>query len=211
MAVAFITSCASMSGTDDILAIIPKRINNSESPKYHRLSTFLTVLDLIKAIVDNIWIASSQLGVSLNLTESTIQQMYQNGFLLRCLSFQYILGLGRNSRMNPSSKLAWICLNMKMISLNFLQCIGPKSDASKLQPGNYITAFDFQMLTTCLEVVMYLLGSVRWALDILVYCIQEIFDMTYDLSANLDDLPAIRAWSKSRPAPASTLLIECTN
>jgi hypothetical protein len=38
---------------------------------------------------------------------------------------------------------------------------------------------------------------VKWALDILTYCIQEIFDMNYALGDKANDLEAIKQWSKS--------------
>ena len=51
-------------------------------------------------------------------------------------------------------------------------------------------------IDTAAEVVVHLFGSVKWALDILTYCIQEIFDMNYALGEKANDLDAIKQWSK---------------
>ena len=42
-----------------------------------------------------------------------------------------------------------------------------------------------------------LAGLIKWSLDLLVYCLQDIFDMVYDLKGKENDKEAIQNWSKS--------------
>jgi hypothetical protein len=43
-----------------------------------------------------------------------------------------------------------------------------------------------------------LLGLIKWSLDLLVYCLQDIFDMVHELKGKENDREAIQAWSKSQ-------------
>ena len=198
LAVVCTSAWVSSSGTDDVVAITPKRISDSKSNYFYYWWTIPeVVIDLVKSIVENIWVACSQLGATLNLLEQTnMRQVYNNGLLLRCLSSQYVLGLGKNSRMTISAKLAWVTLNLKMLSINFLQSIGKSADPSSLRTGASNTVMNKFNIDTAVEVVVHLFGSVKWALDILTYCIQEIFDMNYALGEKANDLDAIKQWSK---------------
>ena len=141
MAVVCTSAWVSSSGTDDVVAITPKRISDSKFNHFD-YSWIIPehVIDLVKSIVENIWVASSQLGATLNLLEtSNMRQVYNNGLLLRCLSSQYVLGLGKKSRMSISAKLAWVTLNLKMLSINFLSSIGKSADPSSLRTGESST------------------------------------------------------------------------
>jgi hypothetical protein len=48
-----------------------------------------------------------------------------------------------------------------------------------------------------LDMAISLAGLIKWSLDLLVYCLQDIFDMVYDLKGKENDKEAIQNWSKS--------------
>jgi Mediator complex subunit 16 len=163
------------------------------SPAEKLVSTH-NILALAAAIVDDIWLSSSQLSVTLNtLDNASYQQILTNGFLLRCLSSQYVLRLERNSRMSISAKLAWITLNLKMLTSNFwqiLQSISKAADQSAFRP----------------EVGQNILGAIRWALDILTYVLQDLMDLKHAIGPS-PSLASIQSYLTTHASPALHLTL----
>jgi hypothetical protein len=163
------------SGTDDLLAILPRQISNS----------------LKHAIAENIWIAGHQAGANLTLFDpNSFAQVYGSGFTIKCMSCQYILGLGLNGQMNISAKVAWTALNLRMVSWNLAQSISnPKYGDS---------------LSIKTEVISHIQFLTKWALDTLTYVIQELYEITTNLGPKINDISAIKDYSKPlTPFPSS--------
>lgn len=156
------------SGTDDLLSILPRQIS----------------ISLKHAIAENIWIAGQQAGANLTLFDpQSFGQAYSSGFTIKCMSCQYILGLGLNGRMNISSKVAWTSLNLRMVSWNLAQSINnnPKHGES---------------LNMKTEVIGHIQFLAKWALDTLTYLIQELYEITTNLGPKINDISAIKEYSK---------------
>lgn len=167
IAVTCLAGWAMQSGTDDLLAILPRQISNS----------------LKNAIAENIWIAGHQAGANLTLFDpQSFSQVYGSGFTIKCMSCQYILGLGANGRMNSSSKVAWTSLNLRMVSWNLAQSINNPKHGDSLDIRT--------------EVIGHIQFLAKWALDTLTYVIQELYEINTTLGNRINDITAVKEYSK---------------
>jgi hypothetical protein len=126
--------------TDDIMAILPQGINQN-----------FTI-----AVVESIWIAAQPQGAGLAVFEAmACQQAYSNAFFVKCLSIQKVMGTKPNGHLTLSAKLAWLALNLKMLSYNIAQAGSIPKDASQVRPGMFTDKFDASRITNYRSLFLY--------------------------------------------------------
>lgn len=122
----------------------------------------------------------------------------------KTLSMQAALGacrVGNNNNAlvrNVPAKLAWVMLNLRLVSqtmgVNFQQNL---SQQQQQQGGNGSNNSQQPPLIRA-EIALSLLGLVKWSLDLIVYILQDLFDLAHDLKQ-----PAAEGSNAAKTPPTS--------
>jgi hypothetical protein len=134
-----VTSWMSYQATDDLLAMLPKNASKGGFPIHVCAAK---TPDLCSAIVEQNAVAANPLGavfdfVAPESSQQAVHAMYKVRFGHMCLSNNLALLLEPKRFMPTAARLAWIVLNLRVISINLQTVINPRSIES-FKPGQWI-------------------------------------------------------------------------
>ncbi|KAF2401203.1 hypothetical protein EJ06DRAFT_581391 [Trichodelitschia bisporula] len=96
-------------------------------------------------------------------SQKQLQHLYRLQSLFKCLSLQSTFGLtDKRGPRKLASRLAWITINLRLISL---------SVSMSIRTNENLRA----------EMAITLIGLVKWSLDFLIYLLQEILRLHYEI------------------------------
>ena len=132
----------------------------------------------------------------------TVEQdkLMNNQFVQKCLSMQAVLGF--NTRYTPrglAAAVPWVTLNLRHVSILFAYFLHITKAGKEADPGKSLVVQRSitgkrRLTSSNADVLRMILGTVKWALDLAKYLIDDLFEM----ADNLENVPTdVNSFSQS--------------
>lgn len=129
----------------------------------------------------------------------------QHQYVPRCLSMQAALGFQNHfTSRSLSSSVAWSILNFRHASILFVYFLTYSKtfkDQEPYDPGMllFVSLHAPYPLTFCASDVLRMVhGNVKWALDLILYILDDLFQLAQEFEPVLDDQEAFAQKGKKK-------------